>query len=44
MKFIKNLVKLDLIMIGDGPLLKECKELVNNLNLNHVITFKGVLK
>ncbi len=32
-----------LIMIGDGPLLKSCKDLVNELKLNDNVEFKGVL-
>lgn len=32
-----------LLMIGDGPLLNDCKKLVNELKLNGAVEFKGVL-
>ena len=32
-----------LIMVGNGPMLDSCKTLVNELNLNESVIFKGVL-
>jgi len=33
-----------LVMVGDGSLLKECRKLADELDINNNITFKGVLK
>jgi glycosyltransferase involved in cell wall biosynthesis len=32
-----------LLMVGDGPLLGKCKQIVGEFNLDHAVTFKGVL-
>jgi glycosyltransferase involved in cell wall biosynthesis len=39
----KKINKAKLIMVGNGPMFKSCKELVNELNLNEFVIFKGVL-
>lgn len=42
-KVIAEFPSAKLIMIGDGELLQLCKNLVNALDLNHNIEFKGIL-
>lgn len=41
LKASKTLENIELVMIGDGTLLKKCQEYVNTHNANHKITFLG---
>ena len=42
-KVLKDIHDAKLIMIGDGPLLGVCKQLVKSLGIEHALDFKGVV-